>query len=567
MLRHLHIGNIALLEEIRLEFQQGLTVLTGETGSGKSLVLESLGLLAGMRATPSLVRSGADRATVEALFEVPKVSALMTKLEELGLEPEEGCEIILRREILASGRSRASVNGRLVPLSQLSILASSLVEISGQHDQHRLLDSSVQGDLFDCFAGLQPKRKTVAAAYRLYRKAQQELDRMRNDERDRLQQIEFLRFQIEELESLGLQEGEWAELQIEQSRLSHLEELQIESAKASSLLTQSSPEREAALDLLGKALSSVGKMASLDNTIKPMIERLVEAQALLEETGYEIDRYTQGLEADPGRLDEVSDRMNALQKALRRFGPTEQDVLHRLEQLQNELADLDNWESTLVEREKQVAITREALAKVAKDLTLARKKARPKFLRPLTALLHDFSMPKARLEIEFRPVKGGLEIGEGCLCGATGQEELELMFSANTGEGLKPLRRIASGGELSRIMLALRTMAAEQGEVPLMVFDEVDAGISGTAARCVAERLAALGERCQVLCVTHNPSVASAADHHFLVEKHEAEGRTFTAVEPAEGLRREEELARLLDGGKGSQSGRALAAEMLQKAG
>lgn len=567
MLRHLHIRNLALIEELSLDFSPGMTVLTGETGAGKSIVLDAMALLAGSRSTPSLVRSGADRAAAEAVFEVEAGGRVALLLTNLGLEPEVAGEVLLRREVLASGRSRASINGRLVPVSQLAEVASLLLEIGGQHEQQALLEAATQRDFFDEFAKLLPLRGKVSTAYHRVQEAHAALDGLAREDRERAQRRDFLQFQVEELENLGLTVCEQAELEADRSRLSHLEEIGQQGELATILLTEGSQEEGCALDLLGKAVSSVETMAEHDPAVRPILEALIDIQSRLGDAGYDLKRYVSGLEADPGRLEEVSDRLDAIKKALRKHGPTEEDAIRNLGSMREELDGLENYEERREQARAALKAATAELDRLARDLSNGRERARNAFVRPLEALLKDFAMPGVRLDVVFRPATGGVPLAGDRFCGPTGAEEVEFLFCANAGETMQPLRRVASGGELSRIMLALRTLSAERGEVPLLIFDEVDAGISGVAARRVAERLGALGERHQILCVTHSPSVAAAAQNHFLVEKHHRDGRTVTEVLPLEAQDRLEELARLLDGGQISGSGLALAAELLKAAG
>lgn len=565
MLRHLHISNFALIEEITLDLGPGLTVLTGETGAGKSLVLDAIGLLGGGRAAPALLRAGADRAVIEALFDVPLESRAARRLAELGLETEEG-EAILRRELLASGRHRASINGRLVPQAQLGEMAALLIDLGTQNEQQRLLQASAQRDFFDSFAGLAAQRAAVAERYRALREAAERLEALRGDDRERAQRQDFVRFQVEELDALGAQPGELEDLEAECSRLDHVEELRTQAAGALAALSEPADDATTpALDLVGVALSAVEEMAAHDPTLARVREALVEAQDRLAEAVQDISRYADGLETDPERLNEINERISALRSALKKYGPTEQDMAERLTALRAELETLVNWDSELASAEKLVYTARQALLEAGKELARAREKAKGRFTRSLATILRDFSMPKVQLDVSFRPVSSGICIDdEGTLCGLAGLHEVEVLFSANEGEALQPLRKIASGGELSRMMLAIRTLAAAGADTPLLVFDEVDAGISGTAARCVAQRLAALGERSQILAVTHNPSVASAANCHLIVEKREDKGRTNSVVYQAEGIKRQSELARLLDGGRNSAKGMALAAELLE---
>lgn len=564
MLRHLRVRNLALLEDISLELGGGLTVVTGETGAGKSLLIDALGVLGGGRSPASLVRSSTDRATVEALFEISPESLVARRLSESGLDSEEPGELILRRELFASGRGRCSVNGRLVPMQQLAETAGLLFEINNQHEQQSLLEAGVQRDFFDEFAQLAVQRRAVAARYDALRVALAERDALAEDARGREQRRDFLRFQVEELEGLALRPGERGLLEAERHRLAHVEQLMALGAEALAALADGADGAASALDLVGVGAKNVEQMATHDAGLRGVVEAVLEAQSRLSDAAFDLGRYVSRLEADPGRLEEVADRLDAIQKALRKHGGSEEEVLSRLEEMRAELDRLENWETSREGIERRVAECRLGLREAAVELRAGRGNAQVRFLRPLVALLRDFSMPKVRVELRVSPVGSGLALDEaGTLCGPAGLDEVELLFCANEGEQLQPLRKVASGGELSRLMLALRTLQAQKGEIPLLVFDEVDAGVSGGAARRVAERLAALGESCQILCVTHNPSIAAAAAQHFVVEKKQAQGRTHSVIAPAEGLRRQAELARLLDGGKRSEKGMALAAEML----
>lgn len=567
VLRHLHITNVALIEECALDFGSGMTVLTGETGAGKSLVLDALGLLSGLRATPSLVRTGSDRAIVEAVFDAPVGSPAAVCLAEHGIEVDESGEVILRRELLASGRGRASINGRLAPVGQLAEVAATLLEINAQNDQQSLLDPATQREFYDRFAGLDEARGSVRKLWQEAAQAATELEALDQADQSRAQRADFLRFQVDELEALEPRVGELEELEAEARRLGSIELLQEHGAVASKALSGGGDDSHGACDLVAAAAAALGRMAAKDPEVQGLAERLDDIQSRLADATYDMERYLGSLETDPSRLNEIHSRCDALKKGLRKYGPTESEALARLEQLRAEFDSIDDAEGARRRAEERVAKSRAALAAAARDLSGRRDKARAVFLRPLAALLRDFAIPKVRVDIAFVPVSSGVALGDGKFCGASGAEEVEILFTANEGESLQPLRRVASGGELSRVMLALRSLDAGDQEGRLLVFDEVDAGISGAAARAVADRLAALGARCQLLCVTHNPSVAAAAGTHLVVEKLEAGGRTIARIAQAEGIARQRELARLLDGGKYTARGLALAEELLADAG
>lgn len=570
MLRLLHIRNLGLLEDVTLEFGAGLTVFTGETGAGKSMILDALSLLCGRRASPSLVRSGCEKAGVEAVFEYPAQGAVARWLEENGLESEaDGGELILRREVSAGGRGRAWINGQLVPLSQLADLSGHLLDLHDQNEQLSLLSPEVLRDFYDRFSGLEKRRAAVAEAHEAWREAHTGLEKHRAAGMDREQRRDFLKFQVEELRALGLSSGELTQLDEEKQRLSHVEELRENGTGLLRLLHEAEGEERSALDLLYSAQALLEKMAARDGSLAGASERMAQAVEQTRELACELAGYVGDLEGNPERYAEVEERLHALRRALRKHGGTEEAALERFRELEAELDRLEHWEAEHGEWMERVEAARKRLAAAAADLTRDRRRARAAFLRPLAALLKDFAIPDARVDIEFVPRTRGVELaggnatGSAGFCGPEGAEEVELLFSANPGEALQPLRKVASGGELSRVMLALRSLSAEQQEVPVLVFDEIDSGISGGAVRRVSERLAALGERHQVLYVTHQPAIASVAHRHLVVEKRVRKGRTETCVLEMHGEKRRRELARLLDGGLESERSLALAAEML----
>ncbi len=569
MLKHLHIQNLALIEDLTLEFQPGLTVFTGETGAGKTLILEALSLLFGARANPALIRSGESRMSVEGILELDggQADGIEAWLEENGLESEEKGEILIRREIQANGRSRAWINARLTPLAQLEALGARLAETHAQHDQLRLMEPAAQRELFDDFAGLGAAVEKVREAYEAALAAQRRLEAIEAEGQDAARRREFLAFQIEELRALELRPGEMEALEGELRRMRHVEELRRAGSIAGEALSAGGAfEQRGAIDLLGEALNGLETMARLDPAMKDLLDPLREALIQTEEAARALRRYVDALEADPARLDAVEERLEQIRRALRKHGGSEEQALRRLQELEAEFLMVESLEET---REAAAAALREArerLSRAAGDLRARRKRAAKAFLRPLTALLKEFALPQAQLEIEFRPVTRGLEIDNGLLCGPNGADELEILFSANPGEAPQPLRKIASGGELSRLMIALRSLNASRGDAPILVLDEVDAGVSGLAVSRIAERLRALGERMQVIYVTHQAAMAAVAHRQFRVEKRAAGGRTRSLALALDTAGRQQELARLLDGGKSTGAGMALAAELLEAA-
>jgi len=607
MLRHLHIQNLALIEEIALDFEEGLTVFTGESGAGKSIVLDAIMLLAGMRASPSMIRSGKDRATLEAVWEIPVEHPALKWLEENGLEdsdedesgpspasrvvnacpdnaspvsaPRRGAarsetisqparEVILRREIHSSGRGRAWINGRLVPASALESLSGHLLEIHGQMEHQAFLDPGAQRDFYDSLLGLGPLREQVRLACQQVLDAQRQIDALQADGRDIEQRRDFLAFQIGELRSLNLCLGEQEALESERKRLVHAEELRAAAESIRAALCESGSEQRSALELAGASAVQLRRMVRCDNNLAPLAESLEGALAQMEDTAREVGRYLDRLDADPARLSEIEERLETLRRVLRKHGPSEEEAIERLRVLEAERAGLENRDAAMRDANSCLEAARERLTRAAADLSAARERGRRKFLRPFSAMLKEFALPDAKVDIQMRPASHGVKLSEaGPLCGPEGAEDLEILFCANPGEPLQPLRRVVSGGELSRVALALRALGADLSDASTLVFDEVDAGVSGVAARRIAERLAALGQRRQVIYVTHQAAVASAANRHIVIGKEIRSGRAITWAREVEQAERRRELARLLDGGQHSDASLALAAEMLEAAG
>ncbi len=567
MLRHLHVRNLALIEEASLEFEGGLTVFTGETGAGKSILLDALVLLSGERANTSVVRTGESSATVEAFFEYRPHGPVAVWLNENGLASGDSFDLIMRREVQITGRNRCWINGSLAPLSQLADLASLLYEMHGQNQHILLLEASAQRDYFDAFSGLQREREKVRKLYHDLIEAEKEHEVLRAKETERDKQLDYVRFQIEELCDLGLSPGELSNLAAEKKRLAHVEELKDKGAMVCRALVESSDDEQSAADILGFTQAALSSMAGLDPQLLQVSDSLQEAAERIRDVGNELCRYMENLEGDPQRLAWIEDREDAIRRALRKHGSTEEDALRRLQELQSEKESLENLANEQSDVKSRIIGLREELLKSAESLSGKRRTAVKQFLHPLTSILKEFAIPKVRVDIEFRPVSRGVVLdpsGNSKMCGPDGLEDVEILFSANPGEPLQPLRKVASGGELSRVMLALRSLEAAKADLFTLVFDEVDAGISGHAASRIADRLSLLGERHQVIYVTHQAALAVVAHRHYIVEKFVEKARTRTVIACADGNTRRMEISRLLDGGKRTGASLVLADEMLR---
>jgi DNA repair protein RecN (Recombination protein N) len=556
MLKLLRINNIALIPELEVEFGPGLTLLTGETGAGKSILIDALGLLLGDRASPELIRTGEDRAAVEAVFEVPDAAAL---LEERGL-PADGDEVVIRRELQSTGKGRATVNGALVPVSLLRDLAPRLTVIHGQHEPQGLLDSSTHLDLLDHFAGADDGRP-LAEFFRDLRAAEAALERLRGDRREAERRREMLEFQASEIERAGLVAGEEDALRVEKARQANAGRLAALSGEAYGLLYD---DEAAALSRLGQVFRRVEELAAIDPSFQPFLEARAGTLAPLEDLALRLRDYHEQLEVSPGRLDEIEGRLAALDRLKKKYGATVEEVLVFGERCRRELDALgspEEQEKALVARHERLAAT---YLERARALSKRRRAAAADLRRRVQAELAQLAMEKTRFEVAFTPPDAEAAADPSSWT-ERGLERAEFLLSPNPGEDLRPLARIASGGELSRIMLGLKSVVRSDAPGLTLVFDEVDAGIGGRVAEVVGRKLRAVGGRQQVLCVTHLPQIAALADHHLAVRKEVQKGRTVTTVEALAEDARVEEIARMLGGETITTTARQHAREMLKQ--
>jgi DNA repair protein RecN (Recombination protein N) len=556
MLKLLRVNNIALIPALEIEFGPGLTLLTGETGAGKSILIDALGLLLGDRASPDLIRSGEDRAAVEAVFELPDAAGL---LEERGLSAD-GDEVVIRRELQASGKGRATVNGSLVPVNLLRDLAPRLTVIHGQHEPQGLLDPSTHLDLLDHFAGADDGRP-LAEFFRDLRAAEAALDRLRGDRREAERRREMLEFQAAEIEKAALAPGEEEGLRVEKARQANAGRLAALSGEAYGLLYD---DEGAALSRLGQVFRRVEELAAIDSSFQPFLEARAGALAPLEDLALRLRDYHEQLEVSPGRLDEIEARLALLERLKKKYGATVEEVLAFGERCRRELDALLSPE----EQERTLEARRERLAasylERARALSKRRRGAALDLRKRVQAELAQLAMEKTRFEVAFAPADAEAAVDPSEWT-ERGLERAEFLLSPNPGEELRPLARIASGGELSRIMLGLKSVVRSDAPGLTLVFDEVDAGIGGRVAEVVGRKLKAVAARQQVLCVTHLPQIAAFADQHLAVRKRVERGRTVTLVEPLAGDARIEEVARMLGGETITPTARQHAREMLKQ--
>ncbi len=561
MIESLRIANLAVVEHAEIDFGAGLHALTGETGAGKSIVLGALALLAGGRATADVVRDGADEARVEAVFRTERAPDLEAALRERGLDIEDHT-LIVARSVSREGRSRAWVAGRLVPVSVLAELLGERLEISSQHESQRLRRPESHGRLLDAFGGLLPLRERVERGHAALRAVRAEHARLEAEAEERARRQDFVAFQLNELDAAALQPGEFDALANEHARLVHASELRIEASSAAAALSGDPLQAEdvGAIDRVDAAARRLEPLADLDATLRPQAERLRAAAAELADAARDLERYADGVEVDPERLGAVEERLALLERLRPKYGRNEEELIACRERLAAELTAISGGDERLRALADEATQLHDRLAVDASALSAGRAPAAEKLARTVEASLARLDLPGARLEVALE----GVITDDGLPCGPNGAEQAELRFSANPGEAPRALRRVASGGELSRIFLALKNAlrSAESGSV--LIFDEVDAGIGGRAADRVGALLAELGAEHQVLCITHWPQIAAAATIQLRVVKRTQNGRTSTSVVRLDADERVEELARMAGGARVGEATRAHARDLLQ---
>ena len=554
MLAELRIVNFALIEQLHIRFQAGFTVLTGETGAGKSLLIDAIGLLVGGRASTDQIRSGQEEAHLEASFHLPDLHPLLQQLRSRDIVGLKDNDIVLKRILSRSGRHRVYVNGSLCPLRVLEELGGTLVDIHGQHEQQSLLTPANQLDAVDGFGTIAPLRIRYEAAYREWKDILAELDitRQMGSERDRVE--ELLRFQVQEIEQAGLLVDEELTLQAERHRLVHAHRLR-ELAEESYAELQG--DEQGVLIRLGTVGRLLAELGRTDETMTDCESQARDAGIQLKELATRLRRYADELEADPDRQGKVEDRLDLIQRLKKKYGGSIETVLATSMRAKQELHALQNHQNLLLELTERTHAAERRLTEIAKQLTKKRREAAKRLSGLVGGELAAVKMEQAVFDIVVTSEEGPEALG------ATGCDRVEFLLSSNAGEPARPLGRVASGGELSRIMLALKTVLAETDRVPILVFDEIDTGVGGAAAAAMGVRLRRLGSFHQVFCITHLPQVASQAEHHLLVEKGQDGQRTTTSVRSLSGIGREEEIARMLGGEVITKKVRETAAELI----
>ena len=551
MLELLHIENIAIIEAADIEFAPGFNALTGETGAGKSIVIDSLSAVLGQRTSRELIRTGAEKAFVSAAF-----SGMAPELtEELGIQPEADGTLLLQREIQTDGKNVCRVNGRPVTVGQLRALGARLLNIHGQHDGQQLLDEEQHIVYLDSFGRVESLAITYAEKYKNFTDIRRQIGALQMDEAEKARRVDTLQYQIEELRRAKLTPGEEEELTARRGMLRNAEKF-LDAVAGADYALNGDDSGGGALSALRQAQDSLGGVRHLDDAFGQLYERLGEAYSEVYDIAATVEDKRGELDVSPGELDRVESRMDLLYRLKKKYGATVEDMLDYQARCEVELAQIEDAGDTLVRLEQALSKAEKAARQAAQALSDARKAAAEQLTAQILAELQQLDMGKIRFAVDFaeKPLD------------SDGMDTVRFLMSANVGEELRPIHKIASGGELARIMLAMKNVLSEQDHVGTMVFDEVDTGVSGRAAQKVAEKMARISRRKQVLCVTHLPQLAAMADTHFSVEKGERDGRTYTEVRQLDREQRRRELARLTGGSHVSQTMLDGAEELLVQA-
>lgn len=554
MIRTLYVKDFAVIDELNLEFGQGLNLLTGETGSGKSIIVDAISIALGERADSDAVRSGCDKAIVEAVLDLEGSAEAERLLEDAGFLPEDGC-IIVSREVQKTGKSQCRINGRPSTVSLLKDITDHLVDTHGQHEHQFLLRADRHLDVLDLWCGqdVLSLRSEVAEGYAELRRLKGELEQLKSDERDRIRMMDLYQFQAQEINNAKLAPNEEEELLADRSRLANAEKLHEAASTAFELLAGDNSTQ----DTLSQAVMSLQGLADLDPQLQPMVESLQSALYQVEDATRELRAYRDAVEFNPSRLETVEERLDLIRTLKRKYGETIEEIIRYGEELNDKLDALTHSEERTGELESEIERVNGQVVTKAEKLSNLRCQGASKFAKSIEQELDSLSMPSAA----FRVAQERTEIG------ASGIDKVEFLISANPGEPPRPLAKIASGGEMSRIMLAIKSVMAAVDSMPTLIFDEIDVGVGGRTAEVIGLKLESLASRSQVLCITHLPQIARHPGEHFCIEKQLLDGRTVVRVRKLTDEERITELARMLGGAETSDIAIQHAKEMLGKTG
>lgn len=577
MLLELAIRNFAIIRDLRVSFENGLQAMTGETGAGKSIIIDALGASLGSRISSDLVRTDAESAWVEAVFDldrVPNQERITRKLDDLGIEPDEAT-LILTRDIRGNGRSVARVNGRTVPARELASIGELLVDIHGQSEHLSLLRPAEHLSMLDSYAGTTGQRREVADLVRQYRETRDQLERIQSGERERAHQIDLLRFQVEEIAEANLAEDEEESLQRERQVLANAERLRETAWQAYQLIEGGDDPEGApgALDGLRQASAALDNLAEVDSEgAGEIASQIRESLFLLEEWAPSVRSYAESVEADPARLEEIEERLVLIRELQRKYGSTIPEILAFAERAQTQLDELDSSEERVDQLEADLERLRGEIGERARTLSAARRDAAGNLATQVEQAIADLHMGGAVFRVDFGRLSSGDTVpierdGEQIEApfDTTGIDRVEFLIAPNAGEEPRPLARIASGGETARLMLALKSILSDVDSTPTLVFDEVDVGVGGRSGQAVGEKLWGLARNHQVIVISHLPQIAAFANQHLKISKLEADGRTETQIDRIEDQERRDEIAAMLDGAPVTDASRQNADEMIRR--
>lgn len=540
MLENLHIKNVALIEECQVSFGAGLNILTGETGAGKSMLIDSLQFALGGRTGKDFLRRGQKMASVAALFSVADTT-FSQKLIDLGIEPEEDHMVLIHRTYSDSGKSVCRINGNMVSVSALREISSDLIDFYGQHEHQSLLNPSKHIQILDRFCGekFEQALQAYQEAYAVSREVEKQLQALFGDDGERERKIDLLSFQKEEIEMASLKIGEEEELQESKKRLGNMERLMRVCAESVEILYEGSELTPSVCDAFGNALVKLREGAELDSELELYYTKMEEIYAELEDCARDVRKYTQQLENEPEELESIEERLELIYKLKRKYGKSVQDVLTYYAEISEELEFLSDSEDKIAKLHTKKEQAQTKMLEFASILTKERKQTAERISQGITQALHDMEMQQAKFEVSI-VAKDDFS--------ANGLDKVEFLISPNRGEDMKPLSKIASGGEMSRVMLALKAVLVDGDEIETFVFDEIDTGVSGKTAGRVGEKMHVIGKTRQILCITHLPQIAAMADSHYLIEKETIEEKTFTKVMELDEEKSIQEVARLMGG-------------------
>jgi DNA repair protein RecN (Recombination protein N) len=555
MLRELHISNLAVIADARVELSAGLNCFTGATGAGKSLIIGAIEVLLGLRSPTEMLRPGVEEGRVSGVFEVRETGTLR-RIEELTDAPlsSDGGELLLTRRLFASGRSSISLNGNPITLGMLKHVAEHLVDVHGQHDHQFLLKPANQLDVLDQFAALGDQRRRYHEVFARLTEAKKHLAELSANRTLREQQLELYRFQAEEIDSAELSAGEYEEVTARSSVLKNLEKLTKDVTATHAALYEA---EGSVLERLKMMSAVLGELSLLDQNLRSIADNMRDATISLEEVAFDLSRYLDKLDLDPAESAEVEERLNMLNRILHKYGSTVQEVLQHREGLRKQIGELERATDDLSSLQSQIDPLIKELKAIGNELSAKRQAAAKRLCPSIESELAELGMEKAKFTVAFERAGEPLPFGF---------DEIEFIVQTNPGQTPHPLRKIASGGELSRIMLALKGILAAGDRVSVLVFDEIDANVGGRLGSVIGGKLKKLATRHQVLCITHLPQIASYADRHLTVRKEVAANKTQTSVRPVEGEQRVEELAEMIGGQRVTATTRAQASELLEAA-